>query len=159
MLKELRFGIEIETVGLPRASLRRAIQGVTGGANGEDGVTDAAGRMWRVVRDGSLSGGENSGEIVSPILGYDDLPLLQNIVRAVRAAGARTDDSTGIHIHVDGSRFEAKSLTNLVYLIHKQEHLLMHALQICPRRLQSYCRPINQEFMACLLYTSDAADE
>gem|GEM_PF-5475443 len=44
-----------------------------------------------MVPDGSLSGGENSGEIVSPVLGYDDIDTLQNIIRAVRGAGAKAD--------------------------------------------------------------------
>ena len=109
-MKTLRFGIEIETVGLRRELLARAIHSVVGGSvemeYGSDcwRVSDPSGRSWRVVRDGSLSGGDHSGEIVSPILGYDDIERLQEIVRAVRAAGARTDDSTGIHIHVDGDR-------------------------------------------------------
>jgi hypothetical protein len=99
------------------------------------------------VPDGSLSGGENSGEIVSPVLGYDDIEELQNIIRAVRTAGARTDHSTGIHIHVDGARFDAKSVVNLVKLVHKQERLLEHALGVSEQRLARYCRPIEARFI------------
>jgi hypothetical protein len=152
-MKTLRFGIEIETVGLRRELLARAIHSVVGGSvemeYGSDcwRVSDPSGRSWRVVRDGSLSGGDHSGEIVSPILGYDDIERLQEIVRAVRAAGARTDDSTGIHIHVDGASFNAKSITNLVKFVFKQERLLEHVLGIAPRRLARYCRPIEPAFL------------
>lgn len=150
-MKGLRFGIEIETVGLDRERLARAIQGAVGGTVGNDyrawHVTDAKGRTWRVVPDGSLSGGERSGEIVSPILAYEDLEDLQAVVRGVRTAGARSDSSTGIHIHVDGSRFDAKGVTNLVKTIHKQERLLEHALGISEQRLVRYCRPIEQNFI------------
>lgn len=149
-MKTLKFGIEIETVGITREQLARAIQGVTGGATRTDGtswaITDACGRSWRVVPDGSLSGSA-SGEIVSPILGYEDIEELQEIVRAVRKAGARADSSTGIHIHVDGSRFNAKSATNLVKLVHKQERLLEHALGVSESRLGRYCRSIDPAFM------------
>ena len=89
----------------------------------------------------------NSGEIVSPVLGYDDIDELQNVVRAVRTAGAKADPSTGIHIHIDGSRFDAKSVTNLVKLVHKQERLLEHALGVSETRLSRYCRPINASFI------------
>jgi hypothetical protein len=95
-MKTLRFGIEIETVGLRRDQLARAIQTVVGGVSAADGgsdawrITDPNGRSWRVVRDASLSGDETSGEIVSPVLGYDDIEQLQNIVRAVRAAESTT---------------------------------------------------------------------
>src|SRR5689334_23516932 len=126
-MKTLRFGIEIETVGLGRAGLARAIHSVVGGTVSDEyrgaRILDARGRTWRVVPDGSLSGGENSGEIVSPVLGYDDIEELQNVIRAVRGAGGRADASCGIHIHIDGSRFDAKSVTNLVKLVHKQERL------------------------------------
>jgi len=138
-------------VGLSREKLARAIHSVTGGTVVDERpswrITDPLGRSWRVVPDGSLSGGENSGEIVSPILGYDDIDALQNVVRAARSAGAKTDPSTGIHIHVDGSRFDAKSVTNLVKLVHKQERLLEHALGISETRLNRYCRPIDAGFI------------
>ena len=110
-MKTLRFGIEIETVGLSRTKLAEAIHSVVGGTISNDyrdvRITTASGRTWKVVPDGSLSGGENSGEIVSPVLGYDDIEELQNIIRAVRTAGARTDHSTGIHIHVGAESFDA----------------------------------------------------
>ena len=148
-MKTLRFGIEIETVGADRWALARAIREVVGGREIGCDVTDGGGRVWRVVRDGSLNG-ERSGEIVSPILSYDDLAQLQDIIRAVRRAGGRIDTSTGIHIHVDGSAFDAKSVTNLVKMVNKQERLIEHALGISGARLSRYCRPIDQGFLARL---------
>ena len=148
-IRALRFGIEIETVGADRFALARAIRGVVGGAESGSDVTDARGRIWRVVRDGSLST-ERSGEIVSPILGYDDLAELQHVIRAARSVGARVDTSTGIHIHVDGSSFDAKGVTNLVKMVHKQERLIEHALGISGARLMRYCRPIDPTFLARL---------
>jgi hypothetical protein len=151
-MKALRFGIEIETVGLTREALARAIHTVVGGTvtaeHSDRGwqVTDPNRRTWRVVPDGSLSGTAN-GEIVSPVLTYDDIEQLQNVIRAVRAAGAKTDPSTGIHIHVDGNAFTAKTIINLVKFVFKQERLLEHVLGITPTRLGRYCRPIEAAFM------------
>lgn len=149
-MKTLRFGIEIETVAVSRERLARAIHGVVGGTVIDEHrswrVADARGRSWKVVPDGSLDG-ELSGEIVSPVLGYEDIEELQRVVRAVRAAGAKADPSTGIHIHIDGSRFDAKSVTNLVKLVHKQERLLEHALGVSEARLHRYCRPIDARFI------------
>jgi Putative amidoligase enzyme len=151
LMKALRFGIEIETIGASRATLAGAIQSAVGGWVSQDNGTwtiDApGGRTWKVVPDGSLSDTWSSGEIVSPVLGYEDIEALQRIVRAVRAAGARTDSSTGIHIHVDGSRFDAMSVTNLVRFVHKQERLLEHALGVSAHRLDEYCRPIAAGFI------------
>jgi hypothetical protein len=153
MMKTLRFGIEIETVGLNRMALARALHSVVGGTIStlvrDVHITTATGRTWKVVPDGSLSGSDN-GEIVSPILSYTDIDELQRVVRAVRAAGATVDSSCGIHIHIDGARFDAKSVVNLVKLVHKQERLLEHALGVSERRLAHYCRPIEARFMEAL---------
>ncbi len=145
-MKTLRFGIEIETVGQPRDTVARAIHSVVGGYLNGASVRTPDGRVWQVVHDGSLNGSQN-GEIVSPILTYADLDQLQEVVRAVRHAGCRADDSTGIHIHVDGSRFDAKGVVNLVKTINKQERLIEHALGIRVARLGRYCKPIDQEFL------------
>jgi hypothetical protein len=153
-MRTLQFGIEIETVGVNRRDLALAIHGVVAGPmqgqiaqHGDSwDVTDARGRVWRVVRDASLDGGD-SGEIVSPILGYEDIEQLQQVVRAVRAAGARANESTGIHVHVGADAFDAKSIATLVKVVHKQERLLEHALGVSARRLARYCRPIDPGFL------------
>jgi hypothetical protein len=82
------------------------------------------GGRWELCRSGSLSDDEYSGEIVSPVLAYEDLEQLQEVVRAVRRVGARADASTGIHVHVGGDRIDVKAISNLVKFMHKQEHLL-----------------------------------
>jgi hypothetical protein len=150
-MKTLRFGIEIETVGLGKEGAARAIAAVVGGSArpGLNGAWDAVatdGRVWRAVPDGSLSG-YNNAEIVSPVLAYGDLEQLQDIVRALHAAGARADASCGIHIHIDGERFDAKALTNLTKTIHKQERILEAALGIQAHRLERFCRPIDPGFI------------
>jgi hypothetical protein len=150
-MKTLRFGIEIETVGLDKEGAARAIAAVVGGTarsswNGAWEAVGPDGRVWRAVHDGSLSGYRNA-EVVSPILAYEDLEMLQQVVRALHAAGARADASCGIHIHVDGSRFGAKELTSLTKIVHKQERLIEAALGIQPHRLSRYCRPIDPAFI------------
>jgi len=149
MDKTIRFGIEIETVGASKERLANAIQSVVGGEVYGTTVRAADGRDWKVVHDGSLSGYLN-GEVVSPILGHDDLETLQNIVRALREAGGRSDSSCGIHIHVDGSRLDAKAVTNLVKIVAKQERIIEQALRISDRRLGRYCRPVNDELLEVL---------
>ncbi|MBZ0120713.1 MAG: amidoligase family protein [Sandaracinaceae bacterium] len=149
-MKTLRFGIEIETVGLSRQALAQAIHSGVGGtlSSFDTFVRDPQGRTWSVVHDGSLSGGSHrSGEIVSPVLTYDDLPVLQEVVRAVRRAGARVDTSCGIHVHIDGARFDVKAVMNLVKMMHKQERLIEKALGVQQARLGSYCRPIDEAFL------------
>ena len=112
-LRELKFGIEIETIRRTRQAVAEAIRTVVGGAVRHTGhpsqydpweVTDPRGRVWKVVADASLTSmpGNLRAEVVSPVLTYQDIPELQQVVRAVRdLAGARVDGNCGIHIHID----------------------------------------------------------
>jgi hypothetical protein len=149
-MKTLKFGIEIETVGLGWAGLAAAIQKVVGGTTGYVAsgiaVTATDGRVWSVVRDGSLSGSVN-GEIVSPILTYADLETLQNVVREVRRAGARVDSSCGIHVHVGAENFDARAVTNLINIMNKHELILEKALGVSESRLVRYCKRVDAAMM------------
>jgi len=157
-LKDIRFGIEIETVKATREKVARAIQTVVGGTVRHGGtphchdpweVEDARGRKWKVVADGSLTNVdvEYRAEIVSPILVYGDMEQLQDVVRAVRAAGAHVSSQTGIHIHLDADAFTAKALVNLAKIVNKQEDLIVKALNINDHRLASYAKKVNGEFI------------
>ncbi len=157
-LKDIRFGIEIETVKATREKVARAIQTVVGGTVRHVGtphchdpweVEDARGRKWKVVADGSLTNVDVAyrAEIVSPILVYGDMEQLQEVVRAVRTAGAHVSSQTGIHIHLDADAFTAKALVNLAKIVNKQEDLIVKALNINDHRLASYAKKVNGEFI------------
>ena len=86
-------------------------------------------------------------EVVSPILSYDDIPKLQEMVRTLRKAGAMVNTSCGIHIHVGAEKFTPKTLRNLVNLMASKEDMIYHALQIDPIREGRYCRKTDAEFL------------
>ena len=117
-MKTLTFGIEIETVGVRREVMAEAIARAVGGTinSWEPSATDATGRTWKVVNDASLSGSVN-GEVVSPILRYEDLGTLLKVVRALASAGCRVDASTAIHIHVGTRGIGTRALTNLMKMV------------------------------------------
>ncbi len=59
----------------------------TGGRNGYScwSAWNADGREWRFQKDVSIAGPDSEKcEMTSPILYYDDLPLLQELVRRLR---------------------------------------------------------------------------
>ena len=85
--------------------------------------------------------------MVTPILAYPDIALLQEVVRAVRLAGAASDRNCAIHVHIDASPFTPVQLGNLAKLVYKQEPLLIRALGIQESRLARYTRPISPEFI------------
>jgi len=148
----IRFGVEIETVGISRQALAYAVQTVVGGTAGPSGaeswaVYAADGRKWAIVPDGSLTDRYRSGEVVTPILTYADLPTLQEVVRALRRAGAGVDRSTGLHIHCSSPKLDAPAVGRMAKIWAKQERLLEQAIGVSAARLGHYCKPVSDEFL------------
>jgi hypothetical protein len=152
-LRSFRFGIEIETLGLATHAAAAALAAGEGWTTGygSNEARDPQGRTWKAVRDGSLPG--THAEIVSPILGYGDIEMLQEAVRRLRRAGATAPtSSTGIHIHVsnaDGNRFDTPTLRRLAQAIWSQEEIILKALATDPNRSR-YCRPTPGGFISAL---------
>ena len=161
-LRMLKFGIEVETVKRTRQTVAEAIRTVVGGTVRHVGtpvcydpweVTDAQGRVWKVVADSSLTSVPSHlrAEVVSPILAYSDLDELQRVVRSIRKlAGAKATSRCGLHVHVDASAFDGRALANLAKIFYKQEELIIRALGITPERLQRYCRPTREDFIRAI---------
>jgi len=157
-IHEIQFGLELETVGRTRRDVADAICTVVGGTVQHVGtpacydpyhITDARGLVWRVVADSSLTNvsAELRAEIVSPILTYDDIPLLQAVVRVVRQTGARCDERCGLHLHLSHPSVTPKALANLAKTIYKQEELIYAALGVTRERMERYCKPLNPAFI------------
>ncbi|NCB42159.1 MAG: amidoligase [Clostridia bacterium] len=154
-----RFGIEIEFTGITRNKAARIAADFLGGSYRDtyDGydtkkVTAADGRIWKLMSDSSIrrekknqgmittAGKEYSVELVSPILTYEeDIATLQELVRRIRKAGAFTNSSCGIHIHLDGSDHTARSIRNFINIIASKNDLFYKALEIAPARM-NYCK-------------------
>ena len=166
-MKTQHFGIEIEMTGISRskaASLMATFFG-TGRKSHEGGAydtyiaEDGQGRKWKAMNDSRLVPEKKVGgrtveastnyrtEVVSPILSYDDIPSLQELIRTLRKAGAFANSSCGIHIHVGAERFTPKTLRNLVNVFYSKEDLIYRALRINPGREHRYCRKTNERFL------------
>jgi hypothetical protein len=157
-IKSFRFGVEIETIGASREKLAQGMAkalGLVDAAVAHEGgtydkwiVTGADGRKWTLMSDASLSTGRGGGaEIVSPILTYSDLEMLQVVIRSARANGAKVDESCGVHVHVDSSKFESGDLERLAKLVYQQENLLVQALGVRDSRLQKWCKKVDENFI------------
>lgn len=88
-------------------------------------VLDPLGEGWRVV---PAQGGGGRVVVHSPTLRHADLVLVQQAVRAVRLAGARSDEHAKMVLHIDGARFEARTMQTLQSLMAKQAALLARVL-------------------------------
>ena len=151
-MKNQTFGIEIETTGIGRERTAKAIAAHFGttarhiGLHLDDWkVPMPDGRHGTVERDGSVT--DPSAEVVSPVCRYEDIEMVQAVVRAIRAAGAKADRSCGIHIHIGLGEHTPQSLRRLVNIVNAKEDLLTMALGITPERRERWCRPVEQRFL------------
>lgn len=163
-IKRQKFGVEIECTGLTREDAAEAVANVLGGTPDYFGgsydkynVLDSKDRKWSIVYDSSIKCVDKNGisasrnyavELVTPVLEYEDMPLLQEVVRAVRKAGGVTgaEYCAGIHVHIDGAPYTAQSLRNLVNIFASKENFLFDMLQVSPMR-ESYCQKVDRNFL------------
>jgi len=87
--------------------------------------------------------------VVSPILQYEDIEDLQNIVRKLVEGGALANSSCGIHVHVDGANHTADSLIRLVNLVVGRQDLFCEALQN-ESRCNRWCQKTSREMMVAM---------
>ena len=151
-MKTQTFGIEIETTGLGRRRTAEAIARFFGttaqyvGAHLDDWkVPMPDGRRWTVESDGSVT--DPSAEVVSPVCRWEDIEMVQKVVRALKDAGAKVDSTCGIHIHVGLGSHTPKTLRNLVNIVNAKEDLLTMALGITPDRRGRWCKPVEPLFL------------
>lgn len=164
-MRTQRFGIEIEMTGITRKKAAEVIAEYFGTESfylgtyyKTYGAKDRQGRTWKATYDSSIIAQKKSGgrtvqaadeykcEIVSPILTYEDMADLQEIVRRLRHKGAFVNSQCGIHIHVDAGRYTPQTLRNLVNIIASKEDILYKALRIDPARLR-WCKKTNEKLI------------
>jgi hypothetical protein len=95
-IENRRFGIEIEVERLTTEQARFGLR---------------LPRGWKVTSDGSL---RNGSEMVSPPMTIGDFAQVEQVLRQLRNADAKTSERCSIHIHVDGSGFDLESIKRLV---------------------------------------------
>ena len=161
-MKTQTFGIEIEMNHITRGKAAQVIAAClptdslgdgatvrhTGGTYDTWEVRGLDGRKWKCVSDSSIAGPRDQQcEVVSPICHWEDIELVQTIVRALREAGAVAHSSCGIHVHIGLGDHTPKTLRNLVNIVNSREDLLTQALQINPERRDCWCLPVDQNFL------------
>jgi len=167
-MKTQTFGIEIEMNRITRTHAAQVLADhfgtqvrYTGGTYDTRLVPDAQGRDWKIVSDNSIEGPpEERTEFVSPICRWEDIETVQELVRKLRAAGARAHTSCGVHVHIGRGQHTPRTLRNLVNLVNAKEDLLTQALGISESRRARWCLPVDQDFLARLNRrkpTTDAA--
>ena len=184
-MKNQTIGVEIEMNHITRERAARIAADFfgtnrcenTAGRNGYCtwSAWDAQGREWKFQRDVSIAGADSEKcELVTPILKYEDIETLQELVRKLRKAGAisHAGIGAGVHIHIGANGHTPQSLRNLANIMASHERLIADALKIDSGRMNRYCRTVNPKFieqinkkkpttmaqLADIWYTSNGAD-
>ncbi len=120
-------------------------------------VADPAGKKWRFVYDGSIRGIQGNREptssrlykveMNSPVLEYSEMEKLQQVVRALRQAGAVVNSSCGMHVHVDAANHTPQSLKNALTIMYSKEDILFKALKVNENRVQRWCQKVREPML------------
>ena len=161
-LKNQTLGVEVEMNNITREGAAR-IAGHFFGTNKAEytasrngyqtwSAWDGQGREWKFQRDVSIQGPENQKcELVTPVLHYEDIETLQELIRRLRKAGAKSDETRGcgVHIHIGGTGHTPQSLRNLANIMAGHEELLTDALKLNRNEVRygHYCKPVNRAFL------------
>ena len=111
---------------------------------------DRSGREWKFQKDVSIAGPDSEKcEMVTPILTYDDMETLQELIRHLRKAGAKSDATRGcgVHIHIGAKGHTPQTLRNLANIMASHEDLLVSALNLDRNRINRYCRTVDPRFL------------
>lgn len=159
-MRDQTFGVEVEMNNITREGAAEVCANYFGTCRveftalvngyGTWSAWDSKGREWKFQRDVSIEGPEpEKCEMVTPILKYEDMDDLQELLRQLRHAGAKSDATRGcgVHIHIGAQGHTPQSLRNLTNIMAAHEDLLISALKLDCSRLHGYCKPVDPRFL------------
>lgn len=166
-MKNQTIGVEIEMTGITREKASKVISKFLNGEIKRNydsydtyKVTAPDKRIWKIMSDASIETMKKekgtlisadksySVELVTPILKYEDIETLKELIRKLRHAGAVSESKLkcGIHIHIGAKGHTPNTLKNLVNLIAAKEDLIYKSLEIDPARVK-YCKKVNNHLI------------
>lgn len=159
-MKKQTIGVEVEMNSITRQKAAKLAAEFFGTGRSQNTASrngyctwsawDADGREWKFQKDVSISGPDDEKcEMVTPILRYEDIETLQELIRRLRKAGAKSDATRGcgVHIHIGANGHTPQSLRNLANIMASHESLLSDALALDRNRINHYCQTVDPRFL------------
>ncbi len=160
-MKKQTIGVEVEMYDITRDKAARVTAEFfgtgryeyTAARNGYStwSAWDSDGREWKFQKDVSIiaRSDDEKAELVTPILHYSDMETLQELLRRLRRAGAKSNPAhmCGVHIHIGKGEHTPQTLRTLANLMASHESLLISAMRIDQSRIGRYCRTVDREFL------------
>lgn len=154
-MKTQTIGTEIEFTGITREKAANVVAKFFGTRAHHAGtcydkytVADNTRRTWTIMSDSSIRAAslDQRCELVTPILHWNDIETLQKIVRELRRAGAKVNETCGMHVHIGASDLTVKQVRTLVNTVASREEIFYRALKVHVER-KEYCKPTNERFL------------
>lgn len=162
-MKTQTIGVEVEMNNIARSKAAMIAATFFGTGRCEDtahrngyctwSAWDSEGREWKFQRDVSIAGPDSEKcELVTPILTYSDMDPLQELIRQLRRAGAKSDATRGcgVHIHIGAKGHTPQTLRNLANIMASHESLIAEALNLDHDRMNRYCKTVDPKFLEVL---------
>ena len=159
-MKKQTIGVEVEMNSIARSKAAKVAAEFFSTGRYEDtayrngyctwSAWDSQGREWKFQRDVSIAGPDSEKcELVTPILTYSDMDTLQELIRQLRHAGAKSDATRGcgVHIHIGAKGHTPATLRNLANIMASHESLIADALDLDHHRMSRYCRTVDPRFL------------
>ena len=162
-MKTQTIGVEVEMNNIARSKAAMIAATFFGTGRCEDtahrngyctwSAWDSEVREWKFQRDVSIAGPDSEKcELVTPILTYSDMDTLQELIRQLRRAGAKSDATRGcgVHIHIGAKGHTPQTLRNLANIMASHESLIAEALDLDHSRMNRYCKTVDPKFLEVL---------
>ena len=128
-MKKQTIGVEVEMNNIKRDKAARLAADFFGTGRYENTASrngymtwsawDEQGREWKFQKDVSIAGDDaHKCEMVTPILKYEDMETLQELIRKLRKAGTKSDATRGcgVHIHIGAKGHTPQTMRTAKYL-------------------------------------------
>lgn len=159
-MKKQTIGVEVEMNNITRERASKLAADFFGTGRYENTASrngymtwsawDEQGREWKFQKDVSIAGDDaHKCEMVTPILKYEDIETLQELIRKLRKAGAKSDATRGcgVHIHIGARGHAPQTMRNLANIMASHESLIADALDLDRGRMRRYCRTVDPRFL------------
>jgi hypothetical protein len=159
-MKKQTIGVEVEMNNITRERAAKLVADIFGTGRYENTASrngymtrsawDSQGREWKFQKDVSIAGDDaHKCEMVTPILTYEDMEKLQELIRRLRKAGAKSDATRGcgVHIHIGAKGHTPQTMRNLANIMASHESLIAEALDLDRGRMRRYCRTVDPRFL------------
>ena len=160
-MKNQTIGVEVEMNSITRQNAAKTAAEFFGTRRYEDtayrngyrtwSAWDAQGREGKFQRDAVTLRVDVSGHFGVPAAGLVAKMYagLQELLRRLRKAGAKSDATRGcgVHIHIGAKGHTPQTLRNLANIMASHESLLADALNIDRNRIDDYCAMVSPRFI------------